>query len=282
MIKKWYHEVDSEWLKARKSVITATEISKLVPEYKRTLKDKSGMISSGFAALWAEKMTDTEPDPSAVGAAARGHICEPWAVKAWNMQMNDNMYHWDDALIRRNGVGFSPDALNIPQTISSVVLNVQNRITATSDDAVVEDKILVAPDGTYIDAPVSLLEIKSYDPAHHMKCCIKDKLDQDEMMQIAVPFIVCPTIQKATLIFFCPGAPIEVKAFTYTREDLLDKIDLANKIIEKWEETCECCARSYLDAHNLQALCTEEEIYQDYLVSNMQDNSVDNVFLLRK
>lgn len=271
-MRKWYHEVSTEWLVERRSVITATEISKLIPELKRFKKAGGTGIAPGFAALWAEKMTDTEPDPSAFGPAARGHICEPWAVKAWNAQHERQMNHWDDVLIKRDGVGFSPDALDVPCLIDTV--------SFTVDDG--EGLGMTSQDGLRQDAPWELLEIKSYDPGHHMKCCLKDRMEQDELMQIAVPFIVCPTMKKAHLIFFCPDAPISMKEFVYTRDDLKDLISIAEEVIACWNETCVLCTEFASANQELQALCSDDEIWAGYLIETADDPmQIDNVFMLK-
>ena len=75
MTYRWYHEVSTEWLKARKAVLTATDVAGLVPEYKRYLKaGNPDKIMPGFAALWSQKHSNVEPDPGSMGPAARGHI----------------------------------------------------------------------------------------------------------------------------------------------------------------------------------------------------------------
>lgn len=250
----WYHEVSTEWLKARRFVITATEVSKLVPAYKRFQKaGDPDALAPEFAALWAEKHSDGDPDPSSYGPAARGHICEPWAVRAWNLQnTNRPFYHWDDCIIARNGVGFSPDAADVPQLLSAPIVSVDAFDLISSDDEKGQR------------APREILEIKSYDAAHHMKCCIKDRSKHDELMQLAVPFIVCPTIDKATLVFFNPNAPVQMKAFTYTRDDLKEQIRMAELIIMQWERTCRQCEEIAAE-DSMSAMCTEDEIYDEFL-----------------
>ena len=49
---RWYHNVSSEWLEARKHTLTATDVANLMPEYKRYLKAGSPDVPTpGFSAL---------------------------------------------------------------------------------------------------------------------------------------------------------------------------------------------------------------------------------------
>ena len=215
----WYHEVDPLWLEARKSVITATEIKSLVPEYNRAKKKGTlGDILPGFAALWAEKSSNTMLDVVSRGAAARGHVMEPYAVGYYNKYSDITMYHWDDSIIVNNGMGFSADALDIPW---------EGFIKLTVKGNELQGPLL---DGKQRLGPKHGVEVKSYEPAHHMKCCLKKKMEHDELMQLAVAFIVCPTLETMTLLFFCPGAPIPMHMEEYTREELKELIEEAQEI----------------------------------------------------
>ena len=187
MTRRWYHEVSEDWLRQRQNVLTATDVVRLYPEYKRYLKSDPGTVMPGFAALWAEKMSDVELDTSSVGEAARGHVFEPWAVDAWNKQVSHKMYHWDDVIICNDGVGFSPDAMDVEYHGSSARMDV-NGMT------------MIGTDGVMQDCPGAVLEIKSYAPHHHMKCCMKPKLEQDELLQVAVPFVVFPHLECILLV----------------------------------------------------------------------------------
>ena len=256
----WYHEVNKDWLTARKLYLTATDISKLVPAYKRSLKMDDDVIVPEFAALWAEKNTISEADPKSFAAAARGHWMEPFAIDSWNQQREETMFHWDDAIIVKGRVGFSPDAMNELQSLDAVEL------LATQDG-------LLSGWGDTIPLPTSILEIKSYEPAHHMKSCIKDAMDQDELVQLAVAFHVLDSLEKAYLVFFCPGAPISMKAFEYTREDLKVEIELVNKIVELYTKTIKQCEELSID---MVAKHTEREVY-DAMIEELELNKRDNI-----
>lgn len=262
-MKKWYHEVSVEWLKARRDVLTATNVAKLLPEYKRSLKANPGTLMPGFAALWAEKHTEVDPDPTSVGPAARGHLMEPFAVGDWNQQMLNHFHHWDDVIIKNGVFGFSPDAMDISQSFDGVELKV-------SEDG----KYLVTTEGVMMQAPSRIMEIKSYDAAHHMKCCITPKDKHDELLQLSMAFKVLPTLEKATLLFYCPGAPISMHEETYTRDDLegfILTIEAIGKIYEGTAAQCEAIAHGA----SLHAITTEEEVYDDFLASQAADNNVD-------
>jgi hypothetical protein len=266
MTRRWYHEVSEEWMRRRHDVLTATDIVRLYPEYKRYLKLDPGTLMPGFAALWAEKMTDADVDTVSIGDAARGHIFEPYAVEAWNAQVKHQMYHWDDVVICNNGVGFSPDAMDVERKGQRARFDV-------------DGMMLVDQDGVMQDAPAAVLEIKSYAPAHHMKCCMTPKLEQAEMLQVAVPFVVLPNLVQACLVFFCPGAPVSMKAFAYTRKDLEKQIEIVEGMAKLFEETAVECTEFANANGQLDAMCTVDEIWTNYL---SQQEAESGGFVLRR
>lgn len=256
----WYHEVNKDWLEARLNYITATEIAKLVPAYKRSLKLEEGAIAPEFAALWAEKVSSQELDTVSYGAAARGHVMEWYAVESWNAKREDKLYHWDDAIITKGIVGFSPDAMNESQVDDSV-------------EFVARDHEIRSTSVNY-PQPKYIMEVKAYEPAHHMKCLVKDKMEQDELVQIAVAFYVLDYLEEAHLCFYCPSAPISMKVFSYTRDDLEVEIELVSNIVERYRETVKQCNELSSD---LVSIFTEKEIY-DAMIEEVELNRKDNVF----
>ena len=248
MGRRWQHQVSADWLRARKDVLTATEIKGLVPEMKRLKKKplKDGEISPAFAALWSEKHTDSEPDVDSPSSdAARGHILEPYAVETWNKIWSPEltMYHWDDCVIKQNHIGFSPDAMDIEQIVANPWLPF-SKVNATR-----------------------IMEIKSYNPAHHMKCVIKDKMDLDEIWQIAVAFWVLPTLEDAFLAFYCPDNPIPMKVFQYKREDFKEQIDMITDILKEYLRTDKECKK--IVAYSMYPnLFTEQQIWNEYMMEN--------------
>ena len=257
MGRRWQHQVSAEWLMARKDVLTATEIKGLVPEMKRIKKKplKDGEVSPVFAALWSEKHTDKAPDVDSPSSdAARGHILEPYAVETWNHVWPDlKMYHWDDCVIKAKKVGFSPDAMDVEQ-ISDVVELKASQVK-----------------------PTMIMEIKSYNPAHHIKCILKDKMELDEIWQIAVAFYVLPSLKTAWLAFYCPDNPIPLKVFSYKREELQIKMNMITDIIREYERTEKECKRiaAYSQYPNLY---TENQIWQEYIES-MYSNALSGLIM---
>ncbi len=248
MARRWHHEVSAEWLKARQQVLTATDVASLLPEYKRYLKAGSpDKPTPGFSALWCKKHSDVYLDTESVGAAARGHVMEPYAVDAWNKQASPKFYHWDDCIIidSTGKLGFSPDALTVEQDNA-------NKITFKNK--------------------CEAMEIKCYEPAQHMKAIMKPKLEHDELMQLAMSFVVLPKLEIARLTWYCPGAPIAMFSQQYDSDDLHDQIRWIMEIAEVYyDKVCPAMEKAVAGGTWMDAIYTEDEIYQEHLA--MQDNS---------
>ena len=255
----WRHEVSEAWLESRKDVLTASDIKALIPEWKRIKKmDKMpDYIMPMFAGIWCEKNTVTKPDTVSVGSAARGHIMEPYAVESYNQWSDVKMYHWDDCIIKNNGLGFSPDAMDIKQLRDDVQCRVSDGGSRLVYDMTVGKTI---KSGDRLEAPKKIIEIKSYLPDHHMKCLIKDKMDHDELWQIAVAFAVLPKLEEAKLMFFCPDAPYPVGLFTYSRKELQKKIDTCCDIASFYAS--QAMKLENLGLGKLKPVCSEEEIWR--------------------
>ena len=255
----WIHCVSVPWLKARKDVLTASDVVRLAPEWKRVKakKQNAADILPMFAALWCEKNTTTEPDPISVGAAARGHFMEPYAVQTYNGYIKKRthpprrMYHWDDCIIKNNGLGFSPDACSVKQMAEGV----ECIVNASQDELIFSGK-----KKHILPAPKEIVEIKSYSPGQHMKSILKDKMEHEELMQIAVAFAVLPKLQKASLMFYCPDAPYPVRIFEYTRKDLKDQIEMAVEISELY--AAQSLKMENLDIEYIRPVCSDAEVYR--------------------
>lgn len=255
---KWHHEVDPRWMVARESVLTATEVISLMPEYKRMQK-KPGEISPGCAALWAEKHTTRAPEIWSVADAARGHITEPYAIKDYCVKSNKLYYHWDDVLVYRIEktdeiipLAFSPDAMPIPQP---------RRLVKVSNAA--------------LDNADSVLEVKCYGPSRHIKSVLTD--EHEERYQLAVAMAVCDQIQEGTLLFYCPAlTDYQVYDVTYTRDDLKEEIELVNNIASMYNASVHLMQEKLAMTNTYNASVTEEQIYQ-----NMIEDELD-VFSLHK
>jgi len=257
MTKLWKHEVSIDWLKARQDVITASEIIKMLPEYKRHLK-KPGDPSPGFIALAYEKLSKREPDPMSTGAAARGHIMEPYAVEEWNIWWTGKqIHHWDDILIKRNGLGFSPDGMDIPQQSSMGVVV----------DWSEKNKCLAIQNDTYAP-PKYILEVKCYEPKQHAKAILTDPREADERWQVAVAFMVLPSLEEAYVMWYCPDSPVPMAYTSYTRHDLESEIKTITNMVKLFHESMDY-VKGIIQRVNGKQDCrfTEEEIYKEFCQS---------------
>jgi len=254
-MRRWHHEVSAEWLKARQQVLTATDVAGLMPEYKRYLKAGSpDKPTPGFSAIWCKKNSDTYLDTDSVGAAARGHIMEPYVVDAWNMQMPDKFHHWDDCIVldSTGKLGFSPDAMDIEQHGGVVLRGADAK---------------------------EVMEIKCYEPPAHMKAIMKEKMDHDELMQLAMAFVVLPDLEAARLTWYCPGAPIPMFSQRYTGDDLHDQIRWIMEIAEVYYgKVCPAMEKAVAGGTWMDAVYTEDEIYADFIA----DTQSSGEFVLKR
>lgn len=254
---RWSHEVSANWLEARKSVLTATDVSGLMPEYKRYLKrGDPDAISPGFAALWCAKHTHGLTDTGSSDAAARGHVMEPYAVGDWNEQASPTFYHWDDCVIRNGVLGFSPDAMTVRQAYVYPSMEVNAKGNA-----------IIASGKYSLPTPAEVMEVKCYSPEQHMKAIIEDRMEHKELMQLAMAFAVLPNLEKARLLWYCPGAPCSMFTEEYTADDLHDQVRWIVEIAEVYmaqAKLCEKVASRYSAKH------TEEEIWLDHLAYDVQ------------
>ena len=250
---EWRHEVSIDWLKARRDVVTATELVGLKSGFTKLTKAQSAgtKVAPAFAALWGQKHSNMEPDPVSYGAAARGHFMESYAVEDYVRATGKEFYHWDDCIICNNGLGFSPDAMDIIQKYPDVKLEVK-RGSLESADGKREQVVM----------PKSILEIKSYGIDNHMKNMVVDKMSLKERYQIAVAMMVLPTIEEGTLVQYCPMLEeFSMFARTYTREELEDEINELSEILDVWNKTCR-----WFESHEAEMAASYREsfIKQDY------------------
>lgn len=204
----WIHKCSLTWLKARQLYLTATDVIKLLPLTKTGRK--RDITNSNYLSVYASKCEVLYPDDVvSTGAAARGHILEPYAVDSINKLANEKMYHWDDRIITSLNsasmfpLAFSPDACNVPMPNSN----------------------LVVLDYADIDGLNKITEIKSYSTEKHMSKLFMDKKDIEERWQIAHAMAVSGSIQEADLCFFNPGiGKYQTILFSYDRNDLKEEI----------------------------------------------------------
>lgn len=222
----WFHDVDSQWMEARRDVITASEIASCISAYNRAPeKQKAGnTLFPAFAALWAKKQAEGKLDTYSSGLAARGHILEPFAIDDWNaMEGHKQYYHWDDIIIMNNGIGWSPDGLDVPQeTYEPKICEVNGKFF----------------DGTKsfeYDLPKSFIEIKSYSPENVIKkrLTMPDKLD--ERWQMACAFVTVPSLETGILLFYSIDTNLSFHV-EYTRDSLEKEIKQVKDMVSLWNK----------------------------------------------
>ncbi len=269
---RWYHTVDPDWVKARKHVFTATDLRSLIPAYKRwRKKNDPDAIDPDFSALIAEKLSSTKDiEVSSFSWAARGHIMEPYAIKEYNrINPGSKMLHWDDYIIAdsKRLVGFSPDGLDISEHL------------ATQCESGMVPRLIESREMERMNIlPERMVEIKSYSPGRHMKSIMSKPSDLDERYQIAVGMLVCPTIQKGSLVFYNPTINNGVAAggyrqFDYGREDLKEEIDLMSNALSVLRYHLEYI-NEFLHNECEKTFFTEEDIYGDFVEQERAINAI--------
>ena len=212
---QWFHRSSSEWLDARRNCLTATDIKEILPVTKTGRKRT--VDTENYLKILAKKLAPvSEDDCFSTGAAARGHVLEPWAIETFNNNSIDlKFFHWDDVIVTRENheplrLAFSPDAINIKQEKSMGVITE------------------VSPEMKH------LAEVKSYYPERHLVCGYTDKMELEERWQVATAMTVCETIEDATIIFYNPSMDSKMFTVTYTREDLEEEMKLIVEAEKNW------------------------------------------------
>lgn len=209
-----------------------------------------------FAAIWAQKRVDDPAGIYSVNAAARGHILEKYAIESYNKTPTQgrpsSFFHWDDCIIKNNGVGWSPDGLDIPQTTCFPELTVAN-------DG------LVISDGRKLELPKSFIEIKSYSADKHMKRMLTAPSDMPERFQMAVAFFILPSLDEGCLMFYSPDTDLSFATW-YVRDDLKDEIALMSEMAALWKKNLEGNLNGMENrTGRIPSVMTEQEIYNDWI-----------------
>jgi hypothetical protein len=213
---KWFHTCDLEWMKARQRVLTATDIKELLPVTKtgrkRTVDDENY-----FKVIVKKLVNIALDDCKSTGAAARGHILEPYAIDRYNeIDYGSNiwLHHWDDVVVTRSGadafsLAFSPDAMDIGYDKSMIPMVSE-----------VEPNVIG--------------EVKSYSAERHLSCGYAPKQQLEERWQIATAMAVKESIREAYLLFYNPSMSKQLFIVDYDRQDLASEIDIILEVEEKW------------------------------------------------
>lgn len=244
---RWSHSVNREWLTERKKYVTASDILRLLP-VTASGRPRANM-DEAYRKVWAEKQCDvTDEDVMSSGAAARGHVLEKYAVKAYNELMGEPwvLHHWDDMLVySKDGVSCSPDALDVRQLSNSCVTTQGSTL-----------------------GPEVVGEIKCYAPASHYEVGLGDRMLLDERWQIATAFYTMPSLVRGVLILFNPAAKHPLFVHGYERDDLLAELDTIRDVNEKyWAEAklIEGAAAALCDPVIRADCISEEEIVAELL-----------------
>ena len=227
---KWEHKCKLEWLKARSNFLTATDVKSLIP-FTKTGKKRTVTDVDRMRVLAGKCVTLTEDDCWSYGAAARGHLLEPYAISLLDSAMgwadDEKLHHWDDMIIAKNigthCLAFSPDAMDLLPESSVLVKG-----------ATVQ----------YISAGLPIVhkigEVKSYAAEKHFVCGCTDKMELEERWQIATAMAVLPSIETAYLVFYNPSVPgFEMFVHEYTRNDLEDEIAIVLEVEKEWKNFLE-------------------------------------------
>lgn len=215
---KWHHKCNLGWLKERQKYLTATDVKELLPITKTGRVRK--ITDEHYLKVLASKMVYLDEDDCiSTGAAARGHILEPYAIERYNEEdygNNEWLWHWDDVIVTRPNpmlysLAFSPDALDCKQdkhsSPSIVISNIQ-----------------------------TIGEVKSYSPEKHLIAGHTPKQNLDERWQIATAMAVCPSISNAYLLFYNPSMYQQLYIVNYDRIELLNEIEMIIEVEKNWLE----------------------------------------------
>lgn len=206
---EWKHECSFAWMQERQKFLTASDVKALLP-YTATGRAKK-ITEEDYLKVYAKKAVQlTEADCISRGAAARGHILEPFAIEEYNANRESSMpklIHWDDIVVGglRDHLAYSPDALDVS-------------ITA-------------------MEKPTMLGEVKCYSPERHLSVARMDKMKCEERWQVATAMAVSPTIRTARLILFNPdmrAKSIRLFVKTWDRCELMDEIEKIEEVEKGW------------------------------------------------
>lgn len=216
----WKHTVSKDWMMARTRYLTASSIRNILPVTETGRKRSKDQIEANMMKIVAHMSTMyiSDDDCVSTGAAARGHMLEPIAIEEANL----GLYHWDDVIIVKGLLGWSPDALSIPQA---------------GDARLVKGFYDIDVFGAL--RPAEIGEVKSYGIEKHVAAVYTDKSKCPERWQLAVGMALLKQCQYAHLIFFNPDAHVRIAIKTYSRNDLESEIKMVLETKEAFREFVE-------------------------------------------
>lgn len=212
---KWEHKCDLDWLKRRQRFLTASDIKKLLP-VTATGRPRKVSDLDKIKVMSNKMVTLTEEDCMSYGAAARGHILEPYAIDALNQILvaiageDEQFFWWDDEIVSVPGrvIAFSPDAMNVPMG---------------SDES-----------------PTAIAEVKSYGTEKFLMTAYMPKDQIEERWQIATAMALLDSIDHAYLVLFNPKMKLrKVFVIGFDRLELEDEIKIILSVEEDWRKFVE-------------------------------------------
>lgn len=208
----WEHKCSIEWLCERQKYLTASDIKSLIP-VTRTGRPRKVNDEAYYRVLASKLVEITEEDCWSFGAAARGHILEPYAIDALNVMLlqlggRRPIYWWDDKIVTdgTRSLAFSPDGLDIPQ----------------------DDSTLYAR---------TLAEVKCYSDEKHIVIAHTPKEFIEERWQIATAMAVLDTIENAYLVLYNPRIiTMKTVVIEWTRDELEREIETVINVEMEWDK----------------------------------------------
>lgn len=179
-----------------------------------------------------------DDDCVSIGAAARGHILEPYAIDLWNHYHAPTIYHWDDILVAEDFIGYSPDGLDVPMPKTYMPKINKSWIK-----------------------PTYLTEVKCYNNESHWTKGHSNKHKLEERWQIATAMAVNDTIMYGDLLLYNPSSTDQLYVHQYHRDDLLDEIDIIHKIKDDWIHFLEEEASGRFSVWSVNGDLSEEDIW---------------------
>lgn len=234
---------------ARKKLLTASQIESLVSYTSTGRKRSESSINDAAIKIFADMMSN-EIDIVSKGAAARGHIMEPWAAR------QIRAHHWDDIVISNNklGLGWSPDgSIDLPQPHygSSGPFDID-----------------------CISVPMKHgIEIKCYSPQRHYEVMLQKPKDRKEKWQIATAFATVSTMEKMTLVLCNPNTQDSFYTHTYLREDLDEEIAEVESVAEDFWNRFQLLLSNIVSMPTSKCNFTEEDVWEDWHARNLESEA---------
>lgn len=255
----WKHRVSINWMMARTHYLTASSIKSILPVTETGRKRSQAQIEANMMKVASNMMTAHIPNDDCIstGAAARGHLLEPIAIEEANNAKKLSLYHWDDVILVKGLLGWSPDAMSIPQDGGF-------------------DKRCIYNIDKKEPCPASIGEVKSYLMERHITSVYTDKKDCPERWQLAVGMALLRNCQYANLIFFNPDSTVRLAIKTYSRQDLEEEIKMVKEAEKSFQEFLESLPK-FEEKNDFYMMNTELEKNSDYYMNKFMREERMNI-----